>query len=226
MDYRVLKGRVEQGRFDGHYQLLLKAGDASWRVAFNVRSEQNPFPVRYAIDTSFHGPLTAAMTSLPFGLSPGRTVTGKDVHAFMTARGLALDFVRGDVLSAGDLRVLEKGPPDKRSYVERQLELHVQMAQQDPASFVCAFGNPWGPENKPDQYFGFEPGQGIHDIHMNQGNSGSFKGHRFRDDDGVGQDGALFFSLPASGVFVGFFIAFQSQSFDTDANGHRTDGVP
>jgi len=226
MDYRVLKGKVEQGRLDGHYQLLLRAAGAAWRVAFNVRSEQNPFAVRYAIDTNFRGPLTAAMESLPLGLSPARDVTGSGVHAFMAARGLALDFVRGDVLSQSDLRVLEKGPPNKRSYVESQLELHVQMAQEDPASFVCAFGVPWGPENMPDQYFGFEPGQGIHDIHMNQGNSGSFKKHRFRDDDGVGQDGALFFSLPASGVWVGFFIAFQSQSFDTDAHGHRTDGVP
>jgi uncharacterized protein YukJ len=226
MDYRVLKGTVDSGKLDGHYQLLVRADGASWRIAFNVRSEQNPFPVRYAIDANFQGPLTAAMQALPMGLSPGREVTGDDVHAFMVAQGLALDFVRGDFLSESDLQVLEKGPPNRQSIVETQLQARVQMAQKDPGAFVCAFGVPWGPETQPDQYFGFLPGQGIHDIHMNQGNSGSFKGHRFRDDDGVGQDGALFFSLPGSGLWVGFFIAFQSQSFQTDANGHRTDGVP
>jgi uncharacterized protein YukJ len=225
MDYRVLKGKVEDGKFKGHYQLLLRASGALWRVAFNVRSEQKPFPVRYCIDNDFRGPLTDAMAALPEGLSPGREVDGSAVHQFMVDHELALDFVRGKVLSENDLRLLEQGPPDGRSYLESQIELHVGLAKQDEDSFVCAFGIPWGPENKPDMYFGFDPGQGIHDIHMNQGNSGSFNGHHFRDDDGVGQDGALFFSLPASGVWVGFFVAFQSQSFDTDdTTGHRKDG--
>lgn len=225
MDYRVLKGKVTDGKFQGHYQLLLDASGESWRIAFNVRSEQKPFAVRYCIDNSFRGPLTEKMTALPEGLSPGRDVTGDAVATFMSEQGLALDFVRGGFLSKDDLRLLEGGPADKRSYIEEQLEMHVGLAQEDDQSFVCAFGVPWGPEDKADQYFGFEPGQGIHDIHMNQGNSGGFKGHHFSDDDGVGQDGALFFCLPASGVWVGFFIAFQSQSFDTDDDGHRRDGV-
>jgi uncharacterized protein YukJ len=197
----------------------------SWRVAFNVRSEQKPFPVRYCIDNDFRGPLTEAMAALPEGISPARNVTGDDVSTFMSERELALDFVRGGFVSAADLKLLEAGPANTKSYLQRQLEMHVQMAKEDAASFVCAFGVPWGPENKPDQYFGFEPGQGIHDIHMNQGNSGSFKRHQFRDDDGAGQDGGLFFRLPQSGVWVAFFVAFQSQSFDTDEDGHRTDGV-
>ena len=225
MDYRVLKGSVKDSKFQGHYQLLIQASGELWRVAFNVRSEQNPFPVRYCIDNDFRGPLTQTMAALSEGLSPGRDVIGNNVSAFMSGRGLALDFVRGGFLSQDDLRLLEAGQPNTRSYLEQQLEMHVGLARQDDESFVCVFGVPWGPENRPDQYFGFEPGQGIHDIHMNQGNSGSFRGHHFRDDDCVGQDGALFFRLPKSGVWVAFFIAFQSQSFDTNADGHRVDGV-
>ena len=35
---------------------------------------------------------------------------------------------------------------------------------------MYAFGERWGPEShKADQYFGFVPGNGVHDIHMNQG---------------------------------------------------------
>ena len=44
-----------------------------------------------------------------------------------------------------------------------------------------------------DKYFGFLPGNGIHDIHMNQGNSG-----RFVQDDGVYQDGGLLVHFPGS----------------------------
>jgi uncharacterized protein YukJ len=43
-----------------------------------------------------------------------------------------------------------------------------------PGSVIYAFGAKWGPEKgKPDKYFKFVPGNGIHDIHMNQGNSGA-----------------------------------------------------
>jgi uncharacterized protein YukJ len=226
MDYRVLKGKVTDGKFDGHYQLLVQAAGEKWRIAFNVQSEQKPFPVRYCIDNDFRGPLTEALTALPEGLSPGRDVTGGAVRTFMSERGLALDFVRGGLLSESDLKLLETGKLNAHNYLQQQLELHVDMAEKDDQSFICAFGIPWGPERKADPYFKFEPGQGVHDIHMNQGNSGGFKGHHFSDDDGVGQDGAVLFSLPGSGLWVAFFVAFQSQSFQTDAEtGHRTDGV-
>ena len=67
------------------------------------------------------------------------------------------------------------------------LDHYVQRAIGDPAGRVYAFGERWGPENGvKDKVFGFQPGNGVHDIHMNQGNSA-----RFRGDDGVWQDGGL-----------------------------------
>jgi hypothetical protein len=61
----------------------------------------------------------------------------------------------------------------------------------DPAAIVYAFGQRWGPEaGQPDKIFGFRPGDGIHDIHMNQGNSAAF-----RNDDGVWQDGGMILEL-------------------------------
>jgi len=41
----------------------------------------------------------------------------------------------------------------------------------DSYSRIYAFGSAWDPEEqKCDQVFGFLPGNGIHDIYMNQGN--------------------------------------------------------
>ena len=100
-------------------------------------------------------------------------------------------------------------------------------AIQDEHATIYAFGERWGPEpGKADKHFGFLPGNGIHDIHMNQGNAA-----RFRSDDGVWQDGALLLHFPAivdgegREVFpeqwVGVFLAFQSQCWHTDdATGH------
>jgi uncharacterized protein YukJ len=87
----------------------------------------------------------------------------------------------------------------------------VGLSVADPVSSVFAFGEPWGPEKKKDKYFHFKPGQGIHDIHMNQGNA-----KKWRNADGTWQDGCLMFHLPAKKQWRAIFLAFQSQSFKTD----------
>ena len=58
---------------------------------------------------------------------------------------------------------------------------------------------------------------------MNQGNSGEFRG-----DDGVWQDGGLLLQLPRESRWVGIFLAFQSQQWNTDDHtGHAiTDDPP
>ena len=67
-----------------------------------------------------------------------------------------------------------------------------------------------------DKIFGFTPGRGVHDIHMNQGNS-----PRFSKDDGVWQDGGLMFWFPKQGEWVAVFLKFQSQAIHTDdTTGH------
>jgi hypothetical protein len=94
----------------------------------------------------------------------------------------------------------------------------VQLALADEDALVYAFGERWGPEPQTkDKIFGFLPGNGIHDIHMNQGNVG-----RFIEQDGVWQDGALFLHLPTVQRWVAIFLKFQSQTWHTDdITGHR-----
>jgi len=95
-------------------------------------------------------------------------------------------------------------------------------ALADPQARVYAFGERWGPESGlPDKVFGFQPGNGIHDIHMNQGNGGQFAG-----DNGVWQDGALLIHFPAQSQWVGFFLAFQSQGWHTDDRTGHIIAVP
>jgi Uncharacterized conserved protein (DUF2278)/Lamin Tail Domain len=69
--------------------------------------------------------------------------------------------------------------------------------------------------------FAFRPGNGVHDVHMNQGNSSAFA-----RDDGVWQDGGLLMNFPAESRWVGIFLAFQSQTWHTDdTTGHAISGV-
>ena len=64
-------------------------------------------------------------------------------------------------------------------------------------------------------YFHFKPGNGIHDIHMNQGNVEKWQG-----DDGIWQDGGILIHFEKEEEWIGIFLAFQSQSWCTDEEGH------
>ena len=76
--------------------------------------------------------------------------------------------------------------PGPDNDLNEKLDAYVQRAMADELAMVYAFGEPWGAERtRPMIIFGFLPGNGIHDIHMNQGNPRG----RFFSDNGPWQDG-------------------------------------
>jgi uncharacterized protein YukJ len=107
--------------------------------------------------------------------------------------------------------------PGKNNDLEDLIEKYVDLAISKPGALIYAFGSRFGPQKGKDKSFGFTPQLGVHDIHMNQGNSA-----KFVRDDGVFQDGALLVYLPQGDTWIAVFLAFQSQSFHTDdGTGHR-----
>jgi uncharacterized protein YukJ len=213
--YGVLKGRALAGKLAGskpHYQVLLNADGASHRIAINVMSAEKPSELLYVVNDDFSHPLLANLDALAEGF------TAIDSHP----GGLALDFVRvGGLFERTDLRVLPADRPGENNDLKDLFDLRIRQAIDRPEARIYAYGAKWGPEDAADQYFGFRPGNGIHDIHMNQGNSAGFS-----SDDGVYQDGALLIHYPAQSRWTAVFLVFQSQSFVTDdATGH-TISVP
>jgi uncharacterized protein YukJ len=210
---RVLDRRRESGRSDRpHYQIHVDAAGASFRVAVNVLSALPPSELLYVADEDFHHPILDTLPDVGDGFTPVDSKPG----------GLALDFIRGNLFDRTVLRSLPADRPGSDNDLADMLDHHVQRAAVDPASRIYVFGQRWGPERKPDKIFGFTPGNGAHDIHMNQGNSG-----RFVVDDGVWQDGALLLHYPTSGRWVGVFLAFQSQAWHTDdTTGHTLPDLP
>ena len=90
---------------------------------------------------------------------------------------------------------------------------------RDSAARIYAFGARWGPENQPDKIFRFRPGNGIHDVHMNQGNR-----DEHWHDNGIWADGGLIFQwrAPDQDRWSAIFLAFQTQSWQTDDRGRPT----
>jgi len=216
-NYGVLKGRPVDRRLGAgqnpHYQIRVVAGTETFRIAINVKSKQAPSELLYLIDDRFKHPICDGIEALAEGF-----------HRLPSApTGGGLDYIRGNLFSPFDMIPLPFNVPGPDNDLNEKFDAIVQRALADESAVVYAFGEPWGPEpTTADKYFGFLPGRGIHDIHMNQGNAGQFK-----KDNGVWQDGGLIVHFPEQAQWVAVFTAFQSQAWHTDdLTGDALPGAP
>ena len=212
--YGILKGTVIghlRDADDDHYQIEVKAGNTIYRIASNVKSAapNSPSTVLFQSTTSLPNPFKRALRALARGYKRLASKPG----------GLAIDYVRSGLVSPQSMTPVPPDAPGVDNDLKDLLEAAVVRAMKEAGTVIYALGARWGPEKKRrDQYFKFLPGNGIHDIHMNQGNSG-----KYRKDNGIFQDGALITEYPGD-KWRAFFFAFQSQTFDTDNAGNPVGG--
>ena len=217
--YGVLRARAVDRRREGasdtpHYQIhLADESGTDFRIAVNVESQESPSQLLYVVDDDLRHPITASLVGLGSGwhtLAPRPDAGG-------------LDFIRANLFDVAKVRTLPPDVAGPDNDLADLLDHYVQRAIGDASTDVYAFGERWGPEDPiKDKVFGFVPGNGVHDIHMNQGNSPQFVG-----DDGVWQDGGLLLHLSGESRWVAIFLAFQSQAWHTDdRTGHALTDVP
>ena len=217
-NFGVLKGKAVDVRLatnqNAHYQVHLVADATNYRIAINVRSQLQPSELEYLIVDNYAHPITSMVEDLPLGfntLNPGPT-------------GGALDYIRGNLFDRRLMTPIPFSVPGPDNDLNDKLHRIMQRAMADEDAVVYAFGERWGPENNTrDRFFAFLPGNGVHDIHMNQSNVGNFVQY-----DGVWQDGGLFVHFPRQNQWAAVFLKFQSQGWHTDdVTGHKIgDEVP
>lgn len=184
-----------------HFQVLIEANNVKHRIAVNVKSNQQPSDLQFFLADNYQHPILEHVKDLPVGFSslPKLPDTG------------ALDYIRGNLFDIHDMQVMPTLLGGPNNDLNDIFNVHIEHAMNTPGALVYAFGSKWGPENnKKDAYFDFLPGNGIHDIHMNQGNTGSHAG-----DNGVYQDGGLFIHFPGENRWIAMFMKFQSQEVHT-----------
>jgi uncharacterized protein YukJ len=204
--YGVLKGRPIDRRLgfgsSPHYQVHLVDDDVDYRIAINVKSKKAPSELLYLIVENYVHPLVDDLKELPAGFTPLEKKPG----------GLGLDYIRANLFRPDHMVPLPFDVPGPDNDLNERIDYHVHRALAEENAMIYAFGERWGPEpNTRDKYFGFKPGNGIHDIHMNQGNVEEFK-----KDNGVWQDGGMLLHFPSEKRWVAVFLAFQSQCWHTD----------
>ena len=234
VNYGLLKGQVINAipykKGTDHYQIELQGGIHIYRIAVDVYSMLAGNKIRFSTtgfaqldtdrmvmfykDEAFNHPiLEPLITCLP----------GFTSKADLDTR-LHLDYLRVKP-ALFPLAAMKVVPPKKTGSasvdnLNDDIDPWIQQAKNNPDVDVYAFGSGWddnapGAHPDPQTYFNPEPSLGIHDIHMNQGDSGHEAQY-----NGIGQDGALLLHFNQADRWVAMFFRFQNQRTQTDGQGN------
>lgn len=215
-NYGVFIGRpirrvLDRDRRAPHYHLLLEADGRSFHVAVNVRSAIDRAELLYLIDHDLQHPLTDQCLNLSTGFT----------RLAQTPTSGAIDFIRGQIVDRRRFRVAPRSAGKRRGLTDL-LDVYINRAIEDPDALVYAFGSRWGPKaHEIDRTFRghpIQPSDGVHNIHMNQGNIDppGDRDDRYFAENGPWQDGALLIYCAGRNEWVGIFLAFQSQLWHSD----------
>src|SRR6266702_421298 len=187
-NYSVLAGRPTAGK-------VVRGASAHYQIT--MQAVGGPFTVAvniqsvdgsevlYAIEEGVTPPDLAGLMALPMGMT-------------------LLPQLGAKAKSGGaQAQMIQRA---KAKALENAVVTLLNMTIADKDGVIYAFGSAFSDKGKVD---------GIHDIHMNQGNPKNNHG----GDNGVWQDGALLTHLPSKGTWTAVFIAFQTESWTTDSAG-------
>jgi uncharacterized protein YukJ len=201
--YSVLVGDPQPGSVRGpsgkppHYLIPVNAAGTTYQIAVNIESDVGDSQVLYNIQRDFQPPNAALLKALAQGMNP----LGRPGDP-------AIDYVRSrsggkPILTLPAMQLLPLPAEESSDMLNNAVVELLNQATADPDGMIYAFGG---------QY---TDGTGIHETHMNQGNASG----DHDDENGIWQDGAILFYLPASSKWTAIFIAFQGQSWSTDDRG-------
>jgi uncharacterized protein YukJ len=224
-NYAVLKGHVIGGvparPGKDHYSVHIVDDMTDYRIAINVRSNAKNFgkDLWFFLDEDFHHPIIEALKALPLG----RKIFESNAPAKERRDSeIALDFIRMNLFDRTKMKIFPGFLQGSHNDLNERIDDLVNNTIGDEENLIYAFGETWINEQKKDKVFGFFPGNGIHNIHMNQGDLTGDHAH----EDGVYQDGGLIFYYAAEKQYVAYFTKFQSQSWHTDdKTGHAISGT-
>jgi uncharacterized protein YukJ len=221
--YGVLRGKLDRWKREDpppgsnkspHLQIRVLDGHGKpWRIPVNVRSGDpaKSLVIFHRADPFLSHPILGGLPLLATGLTDLNTKPRSVTNALDYSRAPLFDWPTGTALPP-------TGPGDDddlQDVVSRQLN-NLKVTGGDLFAFGSHFHDPV-PKPGIDTEFGTK--DGMHDIHMNQGNAP----HEHDEDNGVFNDGGLILQFPDR--FVGLFFRFKTQWLPTDQQGDRIPGV-
>jgi uncharacterized protein YukJ len=216
--YGVLKAQVEKdnGEFTSskskmsHYNLITKiSGGEQYQVNIDIQSNPNqPNVLMYFVE-NYSNPILTDFDEF----NNGFTDLSQPMATENSHNSFALDYLRDDLFP---ITKLSQGIPQSADSISQQLDSCLENHE-----FVVVFGTKYSDSHENNNHYGRNrfhnnnqlPGQGVDDIHMNQGSEGNHA-----SANGIYQDGALFVKRQ-NGSYTAVFFSFQEQCYQTDESG-------
>ena len=234
--YGVLKGKVvgiedeiseRNDNKSPHVKIKIKCenNNKKYEVVVNARSNLRPYEVLYVSDENYKSATFEYIPKLKEGFTliklnnkfvdKTEFIHNIDKRKFDSEieyteflnkinntqnflEEISVDFVRKEVFNVCDMKIVPHNLVGKDNDLFDFIISHTAKAIVKDAN-IYVYGEPFS-------------STGMHNIHMNQGNS-----KKFKEDNGIYQDGCIF--LEFKDHWEAIFIAFQSQSWYTNENG-------
>jgi uncharacterized protein YukJ len=215
LTYSLLKGRALDAKPFGsnphqrpHYHLLIEGGGARFDVAVNIASEDphvQDVRVLYAVKPNIQPANADSLKALEEG-----------VRNLPAGSPLRLDYVADGLVSQGEMSLLPLYDPAATRPASDEIADLVNRAVNYPQAQVYAFGHRYTHPLPQNDAWGFSPDDGVHNIHMNQGNAPG----NHDNENGRHEDGALWIYFGDTDTWAAVYVAFQTQSWDNKPNGY------
>lgn len=194
-----------------HLQIrIIDGSNEKWRIAVNVLSSDKSFLIFHRAEPLQSHPLLSELTKVRSGF----TVLPESFRSTTTS----LDYFRAPLFDWSTGIAIPSAGPGGDDDLQDVLTAYLKSLKEKGGE-IFAFGAKFpAPDNAFKEYpidreFGTK--QGIHNIHMNQGNPSG----QYAKDNGIFQDGGLILKFPDR--FVGFFLRFRTEWLPTNDNGNR-----
>jgi uncharacterized protein YukJ len=221
--YGVLRGKLDRWKREDppsgssrspHLQIRVLDGQGKpWRIPVNVRSGDpaKSLVIYHRADPLLSHPILGDLAALPSGLT--------DLNSTPRSASNALDYARAPLFDWPTGIALPPTGPGEDDDLQDVVRRHLGDLKASGGDLV-AFGSHFhDPAPKPGIDAEFGTRDGMHDIHMNQGNAP----HEHDEDNGVFKDGGLILEFPDH--VTGLFFRFKTQFLPTDEHGDRIPGV-
>ncbi|MBR0897003.1 DUF2278 family protein [Bradyrhizobium tropiciagri] len=200
-----MKGSHHGHETQYHLHCNLDVDGGQWDVAINVGTNDADDLLKYKLVFDFRHPVIQTLAAADAG---SRELTGQKALP-------ALDFMRSDLLAnTGKWR--DSDVMDSSEDVE-------------PAASLARLLSRAHQEGRDVYIFGrfYEQGDGLHDVHLNQGSTKGFihrPGDDSNDHNDIWQDGAVMVDL-GEPEWAAYFAAFNQQLVPTDELGNPQPGA-
>lgn len=223
INYSCLKGKIDRFKpapaGNPHLWMLIDVGSDSFFATVNIQSSKDApgSPVaetylNFLVVDDYRHPIVDHLRELQPGLKQQER----------TYAAGALDYIKGNLFDPRQMRVLPSQSAGSDSLIGRlQALFGLARDQNDDIVIVGSqFATSHGQTNA---VFGETPAFGIDNTHMAQGDPPDIDAKLH--ENGTWHDGAIFLFSTTTDRVTAIFLAFQTQAWQTDANGQALDGT-